>query len=56
MKEAKVTVVSGKSMKDILEQMQLVVNKMEERENRSMARAAWDFVAKKPVIGKRKND
>ena len=56
MKKSKVTIVSGKSLKDALEQMQRVADKLEERENRSMVRSMWDFVAKKPVIGKRKND
>ena len=25
---------------------------MEEKENRSMTRSAWNFVSKKPVVGK----
>lgn len=54
--KAKMTLISGKSMGDMLEKMDKIVNKMEERENRSMVRAVWDFVAKKPVIGKRKSD
>lgn len=56
MKKAKVTIASGKSLQDTLAQIQRVADKLEERENRSMVRAMWDFVAKKPVIGKRKND
>ena len=56
MKKAKVTIVSGKSLKDTLEQIQRVADKLEERENRSMAASFWDFIAKKPVVGKRKND
>ena len=54
--KVKMTLASGKSMKDILTQMQRVADGLEEKENRSMVRAMWDFVAKKPVIGKRKND
>jgi ABC-type phosphonate transport system ATPase subunit len=53
--KAKMTLVSGKSMGDILKQMERVADRLEEKENRSMMRSMWDFVAKKPVIGKRKN-
>lgn len=52
--KTKMTLVSGKSMGDILKQMERVADKLEEKENRSMARSVWDFIAKKPVVGKRK--
>ena len=54
--KSKMTLVSSKSMGDMLEKMERIVDNLDEKENRSMVRAVWDFVAKKPVIGKRKSD
>jgi intergrase/recombinase len=48
----KVTIYSGKSMKNTLERLQRIADKIEEKENRSMARSVLNFVTKKPVIGK----
>lgn len=54
--KVKMTLLSDKSMIDILDKMQYVADKMEEKENRSMAAGLWDLVSKKPVWGKRKNN
>lgn len=48
----KITIYSSKSMKDLCERMEKIADKIEEKENRSMAKSAWNFVSKKPVIGK----
>ena len=54
MKKVAITIASEKTLKDTLSQLQHVVDKMDEKENRSMAAGLWEFIAKKPVIGKRK--
>ena len=48
----KITIYSSKSMKDLCERMERIADKIEEKENRSMTRSAWNFVSKKPIVGK----
>jgi hypothetical protein len=48
----KITIYSSKSMKNLCERLEKIADKIEEKENRSMVRTAWNFVSKKPVIGK----
>ena len=48
----KMTIYSSKSMKDLCERMERLVDRIEEKENRSMARSTWNFMSKKPIIGK----
>jgi len=57
--KVKMTLTSGEGMKSILEESKQVLgqikhmaDKMEEKENRSMMRALWIGLTKKPVIGK----
>ena len=60
MKKVKVMVVSGETVKNMLEtnvrtleQIARIADRIEEKENRSMAKALWDGLTKKPVWGKR---
>ena len=48
----KITIYSNKSMKDLCDRMECIVERAEEKENRSMAKSVLNFVTKKPVIGK----
>jgi hypothetical protein len=51
MKKMKVTIISEKSLDDLLDRIDKAAAKQEEREDRSIARTIWDFL-NKPVIGK----
>ncbi len=48
----KITIYSSKIMKDLCDRMERITDKIEEKENRSMTRSAWNFISKKPVVGK----
>ena len=48
----KMTVYSGEGIKETHDRLKVLTDKLEERENRSMVRSMWNFLTKKPVIGK----
>ena len=48
----KITIYSSKSIKNLCDRMERIVERAEEKENRSMAKSVLNFVTKKPVIGK----
>ncbi len=48
----KITLYSSDSIKALCDRMERIVDRAEEKENRSMSRAAWTFVSKKPIVGK----
>jgi hypothetical protein len=50
----KVTIYSGESVKNTLDQLKRIADKIEEKENRSIMRAFWSVLAEKPFIGKKR--
>ena len=51
MKKIKGSIYSSKVIEDLLVRIEDLTERLERKENRSLARTAWDFL-KKPVIGK----
>jgi hypothetical protein len=51
MKKMKVTIVSEKSLDELLASIEKNIAIQEEKEERSIARMIWDIL-KKPVVGK----
>ena len=47
----KITIYSGENMKNTLEQIKRIANRLEEKEDQSIVRSIWSIL-KKPVIGK----
>ena len=45
---------SSDSVKTLCEKAEKSIERLEEKENRSVMRTLWDGLTKKPVIGKRK--
>jgi hypothetical protein len=53
MKKMKVTIISEKSLDDLLDRIDKAAAKQESKEERSLVRILWDFLNKQ-VIGKPK--
>ena len=50
----KITIYSSESVKNTHDRLKKLVDKIEEKENRSIMRSLWNILAEKPFIGKKR--